>query len=269
MVAKRGESSRHVLGWAGLPKYVHHPELDYGGWRDFLPGIEPLLAQDARPSGADEGRLFRAMHYCAYRAWMARGKQCVVTARAADWIARRERIRDHLILVNLGLCYDMLRRNRFTNVDEDELFSEAQRALCDAVEAYDPWRGYRFSTYACNAIYRGFLRLSKMETRRARFVTYGFEPRLDRGRLDPDLHNFDERVYSDRLNGAIRKNDADLTHQERHIIERRFPDHGGRKRDTLQRIGNDLSISKERVRQIQMNALTKLHNAITAEPVLS
>jgi hypothetical protein len=124
MVAKRGESSRHVLGWAGLPKYVHHPELDYGGWRDFLPGIEPLLAQDARPSGADEGRLFRAMHYCAYRAWMARGKQCVVTARAADWIARRERIRDHLILVNLGLCYDMLRRNRFTNVDEDELFSE-------------------------------------------------------------------------------------------------------------------------------------------------
>jgi RNA polymerase primary sigma factor len=270
MVAKRKEVSRHILGSDGLPKYVFHPEFNYAGdSREYLDGVDDLLKVDGPPGADAEITLFRAMHYCAFRAWQARGKRQAVTAQAARWITLRARIRDHLIMVNLGLSYDMVRRSRFTNVDEDDLFSEGLRALCDSVEAFDPWRGYRFSTYACNAIYRGFLRLSKMETRRARFVNFGYDPRMDNGSLDQSLSEYDERVYRERLTDAMRENAADLTSLELDILSRRFPVEPNRKRDTLERIGREMSVSKERVRQIQVTALEKLHRTLTAEPVLA
>jgi len=270
MVAKGKEITRHVLGVDGLPKYVHHAEFEYAdNAREFLADVEHWLAKEGRPGSAGEYVLFRAMHYCAYRAWQARGRKVAVTARASEWIERRLRIRDHLIMVNLGLAYDMVRRSRFTNVDEDELFSESQRALCDAVEAFDPWRGYCFSTYACNAIYRGFLRLSKMETRRARFVMFGFDTRMDRGEFDRGLTEYDELVYRDRLTHELQDNAAGLTEQEQDIIARRFPESATQKRETLARIGREMSVSKERVRQIQVTALAKLRIQLVSEPILS
>jgi len=270
MVAKRSEVSRHILGSDGLPKYVFHPEFKVAeSSRDYLLGIDELLAIEGPPDAEAEVRLFRAMHYCAFRAWQARGKRQAVTAESARWIQARARIRDHLIVANLGLSYDMVRRSRFTNVDEDDLFSEGLRALCDAVEAFDPWRGYRFSTYACNAIYRGFLRLAKMETRRARFVSFGFDTRMDNGALDRNLSEYDESIYRNRLADVMRENTAELNEQELDILSRRFPVEPNRKRDTLERIGQEMRVSKERVRQIQVNALEKLHQVLTAVPVLS
>ncbi|MCB9849648.1 MAG: sigma-70 family RNA polymerase sigma factor [Phycisphaerales bacterium] len=270
MVAKGKDVTRHILGEEGLPKYVHHPEFQYAASsREFLDGVDEQIEAIEQQDRSGEAKLFRAMHYCAFRAWQARGKRVAVTAAAARWIKLRKRIRDRLIMANLGLCYDMTRHTRFTNVDEDDLFSEAQRALCDAVEAFDPWRGYCFSTYACNAIYRGFLRLSKMETRRARFVSFGFDLRLDTGKLDPALSDLDERVYRQRLASLMESNEAGLTDQEQDILTRRFPETSDKKRDTLARIGRDLSVCKERVRQIQMSALAKLHTQLVAEPILS
>lgn len=270
MVAKGKEISRHILGEEGLPKYVHHPELEYAAnSREFLDGLGELLAAAGRRDRSSEAQLFKAMHYCAYRAWEARGKRVAVTAAASRWIELRKQIRDQLITANLGLCYDMTRHSNITNVDEDDLFSEAQRALCDSVEAFDPWRGYCFSTYACNAIYRGFLRLSKMETRRARFVSFGFDLRLDCGKSDPAITDYDNRVYRQRLNGMMESNEAGLTELEQDIIARRFPDTADRKRDTLARIGEELCVCKERVRQMQLAALAKLHRRLVSEPILS
>lgn len=270
MVAKGKAASRHVMGYEGLPKYVFHPEVaGPANTRGFLEGIDGLLEENAPPRGVDEVRLFKAMHYCAYRSHQLRGRKAAVTAASRRWIERRMVIRDHLITVNLGLCYEMLRRTRFTNVDEDDLLSEGLRALCDAVEAFDPWRGYRFSTYACNAIYRGFLRLSKMETRRASLISYGFDSRMDRGMWEMGPSEWDDRVYVERLNHVLKHDDANLTSLEKYILDKRFPDDANQKRQTLERIGRDIQVSKERVRQIQVSALEKLRLKLVAEPVLA
>lgn len=269
MVAKGKAVTRHVLRCDGLPKLVYHPEFeDRHVRREYLRGIEDLMRQKTPPGSAAEVRLFQAMHYSAFRARRARGKRVAVTASAARWIARRERIKDHLITVNLGLSYEMLRRTRFTNVDEDDLLGEGLRALCDAVEAFDPWRGYRFSTYACNAVYRGFLRLSKMETRRSSLITFGFDSRMERGGGEISAGEWDDRVYARRLQRIIEDNSAQLTIQERYILDKRFPDEATRKRETLERIGRDMQVSKERVRQIQVSALEKLRISLTSRPVL-
>ena len=270
MVAKGKVTTRHVLGYDGLPKYVHHPDFEeQADCREYLEGLSVLMADKAPPKSVAEARLFKAMHYCASRARRARGKRIAVTAAAARWIKRRAVIREHLIVANLGLSYEMLRRTRFTNVDEDDLLGEGLRALCDAVEAFDPWRGYRFSTYACNAIYRGFLRLSKTETRRSNFITFGFDSRMERGGGEMTPAEWDDRIYSRRLQRIIKDNSAQLTTQERYILDRRFPDESNRKRDTLERLGREMRVSKERIRQIQVSALEKLRLTLTSVPVLA
>jgi RNA polymerase sigma factor (sigma-70 family) len=270
VVAKAKRDSRHILGDKGLPKLVYHPDLDDPACvRAFMEGLDRLLAEQRPPSPTGEIHLFKAMHYGAHRARKARGKRTAVTAAAARWVRRRNRIRDHLITVNLGLSYEMLRRTRFTNVDEDELLSEGLRALCDAVEAFDPWRGYRFSTYACNSIYRGFLRLSKMETRRSTFISFGYDGRLERGVWETDPAEWDERVYAERLNRLMQDNGADLTSLEQYVLNQRFPEQCSQKRATLETIGRDIQVSKERVRQMQVSALEKLRTALLAEPVFS
>ena len=52
------------------------------------------------------------------------------------------------------------------------------------------------------------------------------------------------------------------------VLSRRFPSDPSRKRQTLEQIGRDIRVSKERVRQIQNGALLKLRSAMEADPVL-
>jgi RNA polymerase sigma factor (sigma-70 family) len=269
VVAKGKAESRHVSGHDGLPKHVYHPDMaDDRVARRWLSDLDGLLVSKTPPSARDEPRLFKAMHYCAHRAHRSRGKRSVMTVGAARWTKRRNRIRDYLITANLGLSYEMLRRTRFTNVDEDELLSEGFRALFDAVEAFDPWRGFRFSTYACNSIYRGFVRLSKMETRRANLICHGCDARMEDDSLGTIPADWDDRVYAERLSRVMEDNTAQLTSLERYVLHRRFPDESDRKRETLETIGRAIQVSKERVRQIQVSALEKLRAALLAEPSL-
>lgn len=270
MVAKGKLDATQVGRQGSLPRFVHHPDFeDRVNARTILAGIEELLTSSAPPAGDDEARLFQAMHYCAYRAREAQGKRATPNAAAKSWLERHRVIRDHLILVNRGLSYEMLRRTHFTNVDEDDLLSEGLRALCDAVDAFDPSRGYRFSTYACNAIYRGFLRLSKLETRRASLVSFGFDTRMERGVGHEFPWQWDERVYSARLEQVLEANSAGLTGEEQYVLSRRFPERSDTKRATLECLGREMQVSKEYVRQMQVAALEKLRGKLTAEPVLS
>ena len=269
MVARVKQLTTHVRQDHELPKFAYHPAFEGASPRQYLDGLDALLEAETPPNAATERRLFGAMHYCGYRARQARGRRVQVTAEARRWIERRESIRNHLIAVNVGLAYEMLRRTQFTNVDEDELLSEALRRLCDAVESFDPWRGDRLSTYACNAIYRGFSRLSKYETRRAQVISFGFDSRMERGSTKGVASDWDDRVYAHRLERVMDDNLADLTDKERYILQQRFPERSDVKRETLDRLGREMRVSKEQVRKIQISALEKIRRTLVAEPVLT
>jgi len=78
-------------------------------------------------------------------------------------VARWQIIRDHIAAKNVGLAHMISRKFRLGAVDEDDLLSEGMCALGRAIDRFNPWRGFRFSTYACNVVRRALLRRSKGE----------------------------------------------------------------------------------------------------------
>ena len=216
----------------------------------------------------DAQDLFLALQACAYQARRSPRGTSMTSAERHEWAARWRTIRNHLITENVGLAYTMVARFRGNSVDRDDLLGEALLALLRAVEGFDPSRGCRFSTYACNAIVRALMQAVKKSNRAGglRFV----------GELDilgERLHELEDtpnawsELFADRLRRALEVNEGDLTEREHAVLAERFPMRGESRR-TLAQIGHRLGLSKERVRQIQSMALAKLRDVLQADPVL-
>jgi len=211
----------------------------------------------------DETELFVALHTCAYRA-ERRAVGATISARERnEWSRRWYKTRDYIVNRNVPLAYSMIGRFRSTGLDRDELLSEALFGLVQAVERFDPWRGFRFSTYACNAIQRAMIRSSRSaDTYRRRFPVVHED-----WHEEPELEDSQTELYVERLNQALHHNLGELTDLETRILAKRFPAET-EQRMTLQQIGQLVGLSKERVRQLQDRALTKLREVLEADPVL-
>ena len=68
-------------------------------------------------------------------------------------------------------------------------------------------------------------------------------------------------AQKDRVNALVDHWVNDLDDTQRAVVERRFGLHGHR-RCTLEQIGNEIGVTRERVRQIQINALRNLRTMI-------
>lgn len=223
--------------------------------------IEAGAPEHAAPEDQD---LFTAMHTCAYRAVRnARSKQITEKDRAR-WVNHWRIIRDHIVERNLGLVYSMIGRFSSKKLDEDDLLSDAMLGLTRAVDRFNPWKGYRFSTYACNVIARALMRRGKRESNYRRLFPVQFDVSFEKPSQLPDI---DTELYAERLNQVLDSNLGELTELESRILDKRFP----AERDdrlTFQEIGEAVGLSKERVRQIQNIALRKLRDALQADPIL-
>ena len=74
-------------------------------------------------------------------------------------------------------------------------------------------------------------------------------------------------LYVERLTKALDRNLGELTNLEARILDKRFPAKRC-DRQTSEKTGESVGLSKERVRQIQNIALNKLRNVLKADPLL-
>jgi RNA polymerase sigma factor (sigma-70 family) len=212
----------------------------------------------------DETRLFLAMQACAFRAFRRQSADVTKREDRCPWIKRWQCIREHIVAKNLGLAYSTMNRFRFRDVDNDDVLSEALFGLTRAVDRFNPFKGYRFSTYACNVITRSLVRRLRQAKRYHQFFPVQHDVSFERPEGMPDTNT---ELLIERLNRAIGKNLGGLTHLETLVIEKRFP-HDRRPRTTFADIGRSIGLSKERVRQIQNAALAKLRRFLNEDPVL-
>ncbi len=269
-------SSRPALqDWMVPPPFVTNAELR-------RPSTETRLFRDwpgpavgaGRVTPQEEVLLFKQLHYCGYRlSKLYKSAHRRITPKVkreySKWVDRYNQIRTRLIEANLGLVYDLIGRSRFESLERDEMTSEGMMALLRAADTFDPWRGYRFSTYACNAILRAFSRAALTDSKRRSRIVGPYDVEFEKSDA-LELNRLDQRdLFAERLRRILRLDNADLTDVEKSVLARRFPFEYGRERETLEDIGKEMRVSKERVRQIQLSALAKLRKAIDGDAVLN
>lgn len=208
-----------------------------------------------------------------------------------------ERERDHLVLPNLRLVLKEVFRYHPTGMRRSDLFQEGIIGLHKAVFRYDAERGIRFSTYATYWI-RQSIRKALIDKSRMIRVPQAVQEELrkpecrmndaeaDRVRRilsetmlfsagdsddSDDRFSFDVRdaspepdlslsLHTGRIPRAVSDALEDLSVRERDVVQRRFGLAGGRPQ-TLEEIGTHLNLSRERIRQIEREALARMSNS--------
>lgn len=199
----------------------------------------------------------QAMHYAAYRLH----KEKTEKARS-HWRDQYYKLRNCILMGNRKLIYRAVRRWMPHGTMADDLVGDCQIVMIQAVSAYNPWLGIRFSTYAFTCLMRALSRLSqKMQADRlARSVPLETlpdgEPR--------DQHSQDEpKDRMAQIDEFLKESNNLLSEREKRVLTSRFCLDERAKAGTLEQVGKELGLSKERVRQVQTSALSKLRLVLT------
>ncbi|MDX1682825.1 MAG: sigma-70 family RNA polymerase sigma factor [Phycisphaeraceae bacterium] len=186
------------------------------------------------------------------------------------WHRRAENLREQIANTNLALVLAMSKRVRMSNVDFPELISEGNMALLRAIDKFDASYGFKFSTYACRAILKSFSRAGVKTTRYRHMFPTGFDPQYERSNYQQTVRAEHEQDCADEVREIVADNRAHLSEVEREVIEHRFGMSEAAQQQpdrplTLAQVGKLIGVTKERVRQIQNQALEKLRNELESD----
>ncbi|MBN2580326.1 MAG: sigma-70 family RNA polymerase sigma factor [Pirellulales bacterium] len=238
-------------------------------------GLPPYLAslyEVPLLTRRQEAHLFRKMNYLKYRAAHLRRKLDPDRPKSG-LMEQIERLYDEavatknqIIRSNLRLVVSIAKRHVTPAENFFELVSDGNMSLMRAAEKFDFSRGNKFSTYASWAIMKNFARTIPDELRRRdRFRTSQPElfsaaedERTDQVELESTQHQRETQVQ--RILNC-------LDEREQKIIIRRFGLQRGEEPLTLKQVGAELGVTKERIRQIETRALSKLRQVVDEEKI--
>lgn len=258
--------------------YVESPEFSRSDAATIILG-EPNDASNpelAKPSNLlsrqQEADLFRRYNYLKYLAIQERKliqkdrPDSARLKRIVDLLRQADDVKTRIIEANMPLVINIAGKHAASGYSMSELVSEGNMSLMAAVEKFDYTRGYRFSTYASWAIVKEFAKLIPAESRRpdraggADMTNLPVNLRIEQL---PDISAV-EQAQQD-LRKIIEYN---LDEREQYVILNHYALETGvikKKPKTLKQIGDDLKLSKERIRQIELQALQKLRQSLSPE----
>lgn len=227
---------------------------------------EPLLTRE------QEQYLFRKFNFLKYRA--AKLRETLDPARARSglmdeierYYSEAVAVKNKIIRANLRLVVSIAKRHVGPHENFFDLVSDGNMSLIRAVEKFDYARGNKFSTYATWAVMKNFARTIPDEIkRRDRFKTSVEE--MFTAAEDRRSDQYEQESAQAQRETQIGKILENLDEREQTIIIRRFGLDHGREPLTLKEVGEELGVTKERVRQIEARALSKLRRAAEEEHI--
>ncbi len=226
----------------------------------------PLLSKE------QEQHLFRKMNFLKSKAIKILNGMLTPTGRidphkvrtqdldlVDSLLAEANKVKDLLIACNMRLVVSIAKRHSGQTDNFFELLSDGNMSLMRAVEKFDYARGNKFSTYGSWAIMKNFARsIPEERTRRERYLT-GNDEFFD---IAPDNRTDEQECLASAEQATHRVNRLleYLDPREREIIRMRAGLDSGHEGMTLEKIGEKLGITKERVRQLNVRAMKKLRN---------
>ncbi len=242
------EPTRKVRAPSGLPPYL-------ASLYDV-----PLLNRE------QEYHLFRKMNYLKHVATKLRSeldpKAPLVSLmdQIEKLYEQSVAVKNKIVQANLRLVVSIAKKHVDPNDDFFGLISDGNISLIRASEKFDYSRGNKFSTYASWAIIKNFARSIPDEFKhRDRFRTSSDE--IFTGHEDRRADNFSAEIDQAARTDQIQKILHTLDQREQQIIVRRFGLDHRFEPLTLKEVGEELGVTKERIRQLEARALEKLRAA--------
>jgi RNA polymerase sigma factor (sigma-70 family) len=217
-----------------------------------------------------EVELFRRYNYLKYLASATRTgiKPAKVHSELLNkiekYLAEAEAIKKTIIEANLRLVVSIAGKHAAGEVNFQDLVSKGNFALIKTVEEFDYTRGIRFGKAASLNIAKEYAKVSGKSTELTREKA-GSLAKIQRY-LKPAESDF-AAVERARHN-LVQVIKDELDEREQYIIINHFGLVGSlirKNKKTLQQIGEDLGMTKERVRQLELVALQKLRNSLSIE----
>ncbi len=255
----RPNSEDWITGPAPAPNTVVRKVRAPAGLPSYLASLyeTPLLTRE------QERHLFRKYNYLKYRAAKLREKlnptrpQIRVMNEIERLYGEAVLTKNQIIQANLRLVVSIMKRYVTENDDTFELISDGNISLMRAVDKFDYTRGAKFSTYATWAIrMNNARRFADDVKRRSRFQTSQEEALADSAEdhFDPLQAERAQRERADQVARVLKRLDI----RDRQVLEERFGLVGNSEAKTLKEVGEQLGVSKERVRQLETRAMARL-----------
>lgn len=211
-------------------------------------------------SSTYETRIFEALHFVKYKILHTSGRT------QQRYYNTYISIRNRIINANIKLIHSAVssfKKKGHYIQDEDKCIEQCFIYLIRCADNFDPWKNFCFSTYASASLSKCFLPRHK----KVREISLKTNTSKLIGHADLTIYpiNNSQELWEERL--VLIKNSNVLNDREKVVINNRFGFTG--KELLLKDVGEILEISKERVRQIQCNAIQKLKLALQEEYILN
>jgi RNA polymerase sigma factor (sigma-70 family) len=243
--------------------------LDLAG-KSLLPEYLQALRDTPVLNREREVELFRRYNYLKYLASVTRAGMKPAQVHSdrlneiENYLAEAEAIKKTIIEANLRLVVSVAGKHAAGEVNFQDLVSKGNFALIKTVEEFDYTRGIRFGKTASLNIAKEYAKASGKSTELTREKA-GSLANIQRYLKPPES---DFAAIERARHSLVQVIKDELDQREQYIILNHFGLVGSlirKKKKTLQQIGQDLGLTKERVRQLELIALQKLRNSLSIE----
>ncbi len=232
-----------------------------------LPAYLQSLYRTPLFSREQEQDLFRRYNYLKYKTATLLNSidvddlTCEQFDKVASLTVSTNKVKQRIIKANLRLVVSIAKKHVGWSSHFFEVISDGNISLMRAVEKFDYSLGNKFSTYASWAIIKNYARsIPEEQYRTARFVTGREELLESSATMESEwVAQSDRQRVRELIDAGI----GQLDEREQEIVRGHFGLNSSNAPQTLEKLGQKFGVTKERIRQIELRAMSRLREVLS------